>query len=146
MEVVFQSTKLRVLRKWRYSLLIFFLGCNNQRTQRKTSSITLICTDFEKFILEFKERLWRFSNIYIPLDCVLKSFLLILKSFQSWEKGEKKSNLYQLHKNKVSKKIALVMSLYTIFKGSSLEYFIYYFSLFLNISSSGGINQWLWGA
>lgn len=89
MEVVFQSTKLRVLRKWRYSLLIFFLGCNNQRTQGKISSITLICTDFEKFILGFKEWLWRFSNIYIPLDCFLKSFLLILKSFQSWEKGGK---------------------------------------------------------
>ena len=122
MEVVFQWMKLRVVRKWRYRLLVFFLGCSNQEIQGKISSIILICTDVEKFTLGFKEWLWRFSNTYSPLDCFLKSSLLILKSSQSSVGGEGMTNLCQLHKKKkVLKKIVLVMSLYTFSKAQVLN-------------------------
>lgn len=124
--VVCQRTKLRVLRKWRQNILVF-PGCNIKRTQGKTLRIIFICTEFRRFILGFKEWLWRFlTNISTRLFS--KSSLVSLKSFQDWEKGKK--NLYQLHTNKISMKIVQVMSLDNIFKGSSVEYFTYFFLFF----------------
>ena len=143
MEVVFQWTKLRVVRKWRYRLLVFFLGCTNQEIQGKISNIILICTDVKKFTLGFKEWLWRFSNTYSPLDCFLKSSLLILKPSQSSVGGEGMTNLCQLHKKKRYLRKLSWLCHYTHFQRLKSWMFHLLFSLFQKISSWGGINQWL---